>query len=532
MAHNHEYITYGLNEVKELFDAAVMTGTIVSVDTGNDTASVDINDYQQVDEVPIFYHCEGQSTVEGGSTAFSEGDSVYILNKEGVSSPGASDLKIVGFVDGLKPCIMKFYLRLTIDGFQLRHGGQQFKVRYRTTDGELAWTDLKVVRGKDDDAGDTEKYYFCGPFEITGWDSSQPVRIYINYLKDTNYMDPANTTRSINGQTFANLNEIFEYYIANDEGSLRMVVRKEGQWDDWAANWSTSGCPTGGPWTNYTFRRCSCFVQMTSSSPSQEEWPHVEEFTGNWYKDSAPHSKVDSLYKEFSGGEFSALLQNTEERIYNWELEEYEDNPRVISDNLQFNLKGIREIIPRTVEHEDGIRHFPVEDPLFRDLKRIGSDLQVHFYEGSSVISDWFDEAIVGGGLDPGYWRQFYGAVPEIHRYEGRSFLTIAPDECCIKCDVGWAFGSPQKYKDKTFHDFHDLFTSVDELFHVLSEENGAPSIINHIGTLVRDYVDGCQEICFPESCEPIPGGPYDVVHDNSDLNFSIQSINLEEPYF
>ena len=105
MAHDHEEIVYGMNEVKELFDASVLTGTIVSVDTDNDKAHVNISGFGQINDVPIFYHCPGSIVVEGGSVAFSEGDSVYVLNKEGKVSPGASDLQIVGFVDGLRPCV-------------------------------------------------------------------------------------------------------------------------------------------------------------------------------------------------------------------------------------------------------------------------------------------------------------------------------------------------------------------------------------------------------------------------------------------
>jgi hypothetical protein len=76
------------------------------VDTDNDKAHVNISGFGQINDVPIFYHCPGSIVVEGGSVAFLEGDSVYVLNKEGRINPGASDLQIVGFVDGLKSCLM------------------------------------------------------------------------------------------------------------------------------------------------------------------------------------------------------------------------------------------------------------------------------------------------------------------------------------------------------------------------------------------------------------------------------------------
>ena len=102
MASDHETIAYEAGKLTELLDTTVLTGTIVSVDTANDTASVNI-DGTQYNDVPIFYHCADSETVEGGSVAFSEDDSVYVLNKEG-------NLTITGFVDGLKSCGWSFKL--------------------------------------------------------------------------------------------------------------------------------------------------------------------------------------------------------------------------------------------------------------------------------------------------------------------------------------------------------------------------------------------------------------------------------------
>lgn len=113
MAHSHEKITYGTDELKELFDACVLTGTIIDVDYDNDKADVNIDNLGQIDNVPIFYHCEGENAIEGGAAAFSVDDNVYILNKKGKVGPGASSLKIVGFVDGLKGC--GFYIDVKVN---------------------------------------------------------------------------------------------------------------------------------------------------------------------------------------------------------------------------------------------------------------------------------------------------------------------------------------------------------------------------------------------------------------------------------
>jgi len=102
MASIHETIAYTAGKLTELLDTTVLTGTIVSVDYVLDTARVNIGG-TEYSNVPIFYHCYGSEEVAGGSVAFAEGDSVYVLNKEG-------SLTITGFVDGLKSCGWKFKL--------------------------------------------------------------------------------------------------------------------------------------------------------------------------------------------------------------------------------------------------------------------------------------------------------------------------------------------------------------------------------------------------------------------------------------
>lgn len=106
MASDHEYIDFGLADVKKLFNTCLLTGQIISVDSANDKADVEIGGYGRKNGVPIFYHCPGSNTVEGGSSAFSEDDLVLVLagNAEGSTSP---DFKVVGFTDGLKQCTQK-----------------------------------------------------------------------------------------------------------------------------------------------------------------------------------------------------------------------------------------------------------------------------------------------------------------------------------------------------------------------------------------------------------------------------------------
>jgi hypothetical protein len=114
MARSHEKIEYGINEVKNLFNASVMTGVIIEVNYDTDKADVEIDGLGRVNSVPIFYHCENETTTSQGSTAFEENDNVYILNEKGVVSPRISELKVIGFVGGLKTC--GFYIDLKING--------------------------------------------------------------------------------------------------------------------------------------------------------------------------------------------------------------------------------------------------------------------------------------------------------------------------------------------------------------------------------------------------------------------------------
>lgn len=106
MAHSHEKIEYSINELKELMNSCVLTGTIIEVYNETDKADVEVSGHGRKNGIPIFYHCPESSVIEGGSAAFAEDDSVYILNRNGIS-----DLKIVGFVDGLKSC--RFQIKLT-----------------------------------------------------------------------------------------------------------------------------------------------------------------------------------------------------------------------------------------------------------------------------------------------------------------------------------------------------------------------------------------------------------------------------------
>lgn len=107
-----ETIDYDLSddeEFKDLFDMSIHKGTIISVDYPNNKAEVNIDDIGIKSEVPIFYHCEDNTTT-AGATAFDVDDRVWVINQEGGCEPDVSNLKIVGFVDGLEACVREFII--------------------------------------------------------------------------------------------------------------------------------------------------------------------------------------------------------------------------------------------------------------------------------------------------------------------------------------------------------------------------------------------------------------------------------------
>jgi len=107
MANQHESISYGLGDMKSLYDTCVIRGIIVSVNSENNTASVHTDKYGLLLDVPIFYHCPGETDTSKGHTAFKEDADVLILAKNlrgYYGTPPSTMLRIVGFTDGLRKC--------------------------------------------------------------------------------------------------------------------------------------------------------------------------------------------------------------------------------------------------------------------------------------------------------------------------------------------------------------------------------------------------------------------------------------------
>jgi hypothetical protein len=95
---NHEDLEAVLNVIYR-------KGTITAVNADDDTADVDAFGGKSGKSIPIYYHCEPDSelrdngAIEGAAAGFSVDDEVIVM----CDTEGAP-LRIIGFVDGIRPC--------------------------------------------------------------------------------------------------------------------------------------------------------------------------------------------------------------------------------------------------------------------------------------------------------------------------------------------------------------------------------------------------------------------------------------------
>lgn len=76
----------------------VLAGTVT--DTGVGVIDVNIDEYGEITDIPVFYHCQGKETT-ANADVFITNDRVLIVNKGNAETLSVSDLKVVGFEDGL-----------------------------------------------------------------------------------------------------------------------------------------------------------------------------------------------------------------------------------------------------------------------------------------------------------------------------------------------------------------------------------------------------------------------------------------------
>jgi hypothetical protein len=109
-------LPYDFNRIHNI---SIVEGTIVEVDYERDEAKITINDEegnpQTYEEVPIYYDCHDSDTFERGSSAFYEGDEVYVMIEGGLDK-SVFTMKIIGFTDGvLHQCEDVIYMHILRD---------------------------------------------------------------------------------------------------------------------------------------------------------------------------------------------------------------------------------------------------------------------------------------------------------------------------------------------------------------------------------------------------------------------------------
>jgi len=98
-------------ESKDADRVHILVGTIVS--TGDGVAEVNVDDYGTYSDIPVFYHCPESEIADG--RPFAIDDRVIIVNSGDVITLSVSDMKVVGFEDGL-PRYCGYYVNVTING--------------------------------------------------------------------------------------------------------------------------------------------------------------------------------------------------------------------------------------------------------------------------------------------------------------------------------------------------------------------------------------------------------------------------------
>lgn len=106
----HEVIDIGAESAGSVH---ILKGTITDVDVEESKANVSIDGYSEIADIPLFYHCQNKETV-AGADVFAIDDRVLIVNKGNAEILSASDMKVVGYEDGL-PRICPFYIDIKIN---------------------------------------------------------------------------------------------------------------------------------------------------------------------------------------------------------------------------------------------------------------------------------------------------------------------------------------------------------------------------------------------------------------------------------
>lgn len=150
-------------EAKDAASVHVLIGVIDAISVDLSEADVAFDDYGLIENIPIFYHCENEEIAnkESGQERipFTERDEVVVINSGNAEILSASDLKIVGFADGLpRECLTE---RVYV---AVRGGGEKQCFVWEPKDNKYAEIN--------DDNGVLAAFP-CDPASISGWKDQQ-----------------------------------------------------------------------------------------------------------------------------------------------------------------------------------------------------------------------------------------------------------------------------------------------------------------------------------------------------------------------
>lgn len=302
-------------------------GVITELNIEDDTCSVtvdaatssqqnlNINQTETLTSVPVTY-------MTCNAMAFSVGDSVLIqFTGQSWDAP-----KVIGFKDNPKPCITAVYLRPTIDGHSLDHGGQRFFLRYFNKLGvEVDTTVLDLMPGTD-----TKRKGFVGPYNLSNWDRTTDIKICLK--KDKIYSDNY-------------INTMFDYFQEKPEGTnaLWALYKKRVVNTERTLKCFPIGSDTEIERLDAQFSTYSYELEVAAEN-AYTEYPSwttgiLTDFSVKRKKLLSNVVRLNEIYKTLTPQQFLSSM-SVESEIYNYTTGEMDIDAQVFTGDLDFELKG------------------------------------------------------------------------------------------------------------------------------------------------------------------------------------------------
>jgi hypothetical protein len=294
-------------------------GTASNIDKAADTMTVTLDNLEIAG-----LDCNAQETLTGvavqymscNAGVFVDGDKVVIdFNGEGPV--------VIGFESSPRSCT-GFYLRPTIDGRSLETGGQKFYLKFTRSNGETHETETRSVAGGQDQI----RHQYCGPYDISSWDRISDVEVWMKADRDSS-------------RATENVGAMFEYYEEDTNGELAVwgiYTRAKAGYSTLAVSSDKEEIPFKGETGTYYLALYEYSTSIEAvNARAEQDWEGTSEILHKVEK-LATVNHITAIKKSFTAANFLAAV-GSEDLIYNWDTEEFENNPSVCSVSLDFGLK-------------------------------------------------------------------------------------------------------------------------------------------------------------------------------------------------